>query len=176
MNGFVYWRCSGCGTIEAPQQIEAGDDGRPPEGASCPCYMGPRWKRGVWTPQEPAAPEAQFMRVYLDYADADMRCTCGRELGVSATDHARDETVQCECGRAWRFEVDFKLASAEPKAVMRFENRVRDGRPVGVFELAGVEYEMPADGTIQVGEPPYGRSLAQLIEDRIAIPRPRPQG
>lgn len=43
---FVYYRCDRCGKVEAPRQIEPGDDGLPE--TDCGCYMGPRWVRGTW--------------------------------------------------------------------------------------------------------------------------------
>lgn len=43
---WVYFRCKGCGKLAAPEQIQANDEFEPTE--SCPCFMGPRWERGIW--------------------------------------------------------------------------------------------------------------------------------
>lgn len=52
MNGLkIYYRCSRCGAVEAPHQIEPGDDFLPTADNDCECYMGPKWVRGIWIPE-----------------------------------------------------------------------------------------------------------------------------
>lgn len=42
----VIYRCRKCGTLAYGHQILPSDDLPPRD--DCPCYMGPRWVRGVW--------------------------------------------------------------------------------------------------------------------------------
>jgi hypothetical protein len=43
----VYYRCRGCGKLEAPVQIDPTDD-TPPVFVECACWSGPDWERGYW--------------------------------------------------------------------------------------------------------------------------------